>query len=231
MTHTLRPATIRRRALVAWWGPAAAAVLASLLMISGPLVAAAPEPAYDAAFSVFQQAAAGGDAKAIEAAAEQFGRLAAAEPADPVLLAYSGAATAMRATTTMLPWRKLAFADEGLAQLDKALALLNAEHDALLHKNVPATLEARFVAASTFLRLPAMFNRHARGARLLDEVLKSPLLPAAPAGFRAAVWMRAADEAAADKRPNDARQWLQQVVASGAPQATGAQAKLKAIAP
>jgi hypothetical protein len=231
MTRTFPPATIRRRTLVAWWGPAAAALLASLFMVAAPVQAAVPEPAYDAAFSVFQQAAAGNDAKAIDAAAEQFGRLAAAEPADPVVLAYSGAATAMRATTTLLPWRKLAFADEGLAQLDKALALLNAEHDTLLHKHVPATLEARFVAASTFLRLPAMFNRHARGARLLEEVLKSPLLPAAPAGFRGAVWMRAADEAAAAKRPDEARQWLQQVVASGAPQAAGAEARLKAIAP
>ena len=43
------------------------------------------------------------------------------------------------------------------------------------------------VAANTFMRLPAMFNRHARGVRLLDEVTKSPLLASAPAGFKAAV--------------------------------------------
>lgn len=216
-----------RRTLVT----AAAAVVAAFFLTAGPLHAAVPAPAYDAAFTQFQQAASGGGEKAIESAAEQFGRLAETEPADPVLLAYSGAATAMRATTTMLPWRKMAFADDGLAKLDKALSMLDASHDSPLHRGVPASIETRFVAANTFLRLPTMFNRHARGTRLLDEVLKSPLLASSPVGFRAAVWMRAADEAASDKHPDQARQWLQQVVSSGAPQAATAQAKLKELAP
>ena len=200
-------------------------------MTTIPVLAAVPPAAYEAAFQQFQRAAGGGDAATIEQAAEQFGRLVASEPGDPVLLAYSGAATTMRATTTMLPWRKMAFADEGLAQIDKALALLTPELDTLQHKGVASSLETRFVAATTFLRLPAMFNRHARGAKLLDEVLKSPMLAAAPLGFRAAVWMRAGDEAASDKRRDDARQWLQQVVTSGAPQAAVAQARLKELAP
>jgi hypothetical protein len=227
----LRTTDTPRRALAAWWGAVVAASLAAMLMTAGPAFSAVPREAYEAAFGIFQKAANGGDEPTIVSAAEQFGRLAAGEPADPVLLAYSGAATAMRANTTMLPWRRLAFADEGLGQIDKALAMLGNEHDTLLHRNVPASLETRFVAASTFLRLPSMFNRHARGARLLDDVLKSPLLAASPLPFRAAVWLRAADEAAAAKRPDEARQWLQQVVASGAPQAAHAQAKLKEMAP
>jgi hypothetical protein len=209
----------------------AASLAASLVMASPAARSAVPAQAYEAAFTQFQKAAGDGGAATIDAAAEQFGRLSADEPGDPVLLAYSGAATAMRATTTVLPWKRLAYADDGLAQIDKALTMLNTGHDALLHKNVPASLETRFVAANTFMRLPAMFNRHARGAKLLDDVLKSPLLATAPAPFRAAVWMRAADEAAANQRPDEARQWLQQVVASGAPQAARAQARLKEIAP
>ena len=230
MTPRSRPAPARR-ALLAWWAATAAAAIAAALMTTIPVLAAVPPAAYEAAFQQFQRAAGGGDAATIEQAAEQFGRLVASEPGDPVLLAYSGAATTMRATTTMLPWRKMAFADEGLAQIDKALALLTPELDTLQHKGVASSLETRFVAATTFLRLPAMFNRHARGAKLLDEVLKSPMLAAAPLGFRAAVWMRAGDEAANDKRRDDARQWLQQVVTSGAPQAAVAQARLKELAP
>ena len=219
-----------RRALLAWWLATAASLVAAMLMATGPVHAAVSPQAYTAAFQEFQRAA-GGDEKSIDPAAEQFGRLVSSEPGDPVLLAYSGAATAMRATTTMLPWKKLSFADEGLAQVDKALTLLNAGHDMLMHNGVPATLEARFVAANTFLRMPSAFNRHARGARLLDEVLKSPLFATAPLGFRAAVWMRAADEAANDKHNDQARQWFQQVIASGAPQAATAQAKLKDLKP
>lgn len=188
-----------RRAWLTWWAASIGAFAAAMLMAAAPLHAGVPAPAFDAAFQVFQQASARGESKTIEAAAEQFGRLAAAEPADPVLLAYSGAATTMRATTTMLPWRKMAYADEGLAQIDKALALLVPAHDTPLYRRVPASLDTRFVAASTFLSLPAMFNRHARGARLLDEVAKSPQLASAPEGFRAAVAKRVAVEAAKAK--------------------------------
>src|SRR6185369_2181547 len=128
-------------ALLAWWLTALAAFAGATLLTAGPALAATPEAAYEAAFQQFQQASAGSDTKAIEAAAEQFGQLAATSPADPVLLAYSGAATTMRAATTMLPMRKLSYAEDGLAQLDKALALLKPEHDAPLHHNVPASLE------------------------------------------------------------------------------------------
>ena len=78
--------------------------------------------------------------------------------------------------------------------------------------------------------MPAMFNRGARGKRLLDEVLQNPLLATSPLPFRGTVWLRAGVVAAADHRPADARRWFEQVVGSGAPQAGAAQAKLKELA-
>jgi hypothetical protein len=215
---------LSRRALLAGLIGAAACLAAMR-----PVHAAAPAGAFDAAFQQFQRAA-GGDTASIEPAAEQFARLVADAPGDPVLLAYGGSATAMRATTTWLPWRKMGFADDGLAQIDKGLALLAPAHDAPLYRGVAASLETRFVAASTFLRLPGMFHRHARGERLLDKVLKSPLLAAAPVGFRAAVWLRAAEAATGGAHPEQARGWLQKVADSGAPQAALAQARLKGAA-
>jgi hypothetical protein len=192
-----------------------------------PALAGAADPAsLDAAFKQFQRATAG-DKAAIDAAARQFGSLSAAEPRDPVLLAYSGAATSMLATTTFLPWRKLSHAEDGLAQIDKALSMLTPAHDAPLHRGTPASLETRFVAANTFLALPSMFNRRPRGAKLLDEVLKSPQFAASPLPFRGAVWLRAGQDAAGDKRIDDARRWFGEVIKSGAPQAGAAQAKLK----
>lgn len=191
--------------------------------------AQAADPAtFAAAFTEFQRAN-GGDESAIEPAAERFAALAAAEPGNPVLLAYSGAAAAMRARTTRLPWKKMSHAEDGLALIDKALVLLDAGHDAPMFRAVPASLETRFTAAGTFLALPGMFNRGARGAKLLDEVLASPLLASTPLPFRGAVWLRAGTLAADDKRIDEARRWLQQVVSSGAPQAAAAQAKLKEL--
>lgn len=189
---------------------------------------AASNTAFESAFSTFTQAQSGSDG-AVEKASEQFAALSQAEPGNPVLVAYWGASTSMRATTTFLPWKKLAYAEDGLALLDKALAGLNAAHEAPSQRGVPALLEVRFVAANTFLAVPGFMNRQARGAKLLGEVVQHPLLASAPLEFRGAVWMRAAQWALAEKRPDEARRYLDKVVQENAPQAQAAKAQRSAL--
>ncbi len=211
-------------------------VIATLLAVCGAIVITllpAPAIAADAAAwkhaaETFAAARAGKD-DAIERAAGQWRALSEADPTDPVARAYAGAATAMQAKTTMLPWRKLSYADDGLAMIDKALAQVAAASDSISPSGVAVGLETRFVAATTFLALPSMFNRGARGAKLLDELVRNPQFAAAPAGFRAAVWLRAGDLALAEQRAADARQWFERAAASGAPQAALAQARLKSL--
>jgi tetratricopeptide (TPR) repeat protein len=186
------------------------------------------EPQFQAAFQQFQQALRGDDA-AVDQAADAFGRLLQAEPADPVLLAYAGAATAMKARSALLPWKKMGYAEDGLAQIDKALQLLQPAHDALLHRGTPASLEARFVAATTFLGMPAMFHREQRGAALLEQVLKSPLFAQAPLPFQGAVWLRAGQQAQKEGKTEEARRWFTQVLEHKAPQAEAARAKLQVL--
>ncbi|MEY4749419.1 MAG: hypothetical protein RIQ60_1633 [Pseudomonadota bacterium] len=186
-------------------------------------------------------AAVDGDTARIEPAAEQFAALSAADAADPVLRAYAGAATAMRANTTLLPWRKLKFAEDGLAQLDKALAQLGAAQErasagtspgnipgsvasaiSTAPAAVPAALEVRYVAASTFLALPGLFNRGARGEQLLAQVLAAPALAQAPAAFQATVWLQAGRHAAKAGRKDEARLSLQRAAESGVTQQASA---------
>ena len=219
-TPPLHHRPLGRRA--ALWALAAAALLAPL----APALATGNDAAVAAALAEFQRAL-GGQQSAIEPAATQLAQLSQAEPTNPVLRAYAGAAAAMRASTTLLPWKKLSHAEDGLALIDKALAQLTPAHDAPMYRHVPASLEVRFTAAGTFLALPPMFNRHERGLKLLDEVAKSPLMDAAPPPFQGIVWMRAGQEAAKAQRNAEARQWFQKVGASGAPQAAAAQARLK----
>jgi len=222
--HTLARRAVLRVATVA----AVSAAGAAWLALAQP-ACAADAADFEAAFATFQRAAAG-DESAIDPAVKQFTHLADADPSDPLLLAYSGAATALQARATVLPWKKLSYADDGLARIDKALALLQPAHDTLLHRGTPAGLETRFVAANTFLSMPAMFNRGARGRSLLEQVLQSPQFATAPLPFRGTVWLRAGVAAAADNRPADARRWFEQVVDSGAPQTAAAQARLKELA-
>ena len=203
------------------------AVTASLLMITA--AHAAPEAQFQHAFEQFLQASKGNES-AIEKSAEAFTVLLKSEPTNPVLMAYAGAATSMKANTTWLPWKKMSYAEDGLAMLDKALAMLTPAHDAVLQNKLPAVLEVRFVAANTFLAVPGFMNRGARGAKLLNEVLSSPLLAASPLQFRGDVWLAGASLAAKEKRPDDARKYLNQVIQSSAPQAEAARVQLKALA-
>lgn len=147
---------------------------------------AVPEEAFQPAFTVFMQAS-GGDASAIDKAADAFAALLKTEPANPVLLAYSGAATSMKASTTWMPWKKMAHAEDGLAQLDKALALLTPAHSAVVQNGTPGNLEVKLVAANTFLAVPAFMNRHERGVKLVKDLLASPALASTPKAFQDAV--------------------------------------------
>ena len=207
---------------------AVAGVMSLALIAAFGSAQAAPEAAFEPAFQTFMRAA-GGDKAAVDKAADEFAALSKAEPASPVLQAYAGAAEAMRAGTTMLPWKKMSHAEDGMAQLDKALAMLTPAQDAPLQHGTPGTLEVKLVAANTFLAVPGFMNRGARGAKLLNEVLASPLFATAPLPFKGQVWMRAAALAAKEERSADAKRYLNEVIAQGAPQAEAAKAKLKDI--
>lgn len=226
----MKPSSMPRRQLLITLVTllAAAGSGSALVAWPAPAVAQVGADAFEAAALRMQRAMAG-QTSAVDEAVAEFGKLVAQQPADPVLRAYLGAATAMLATTTVLPWRKIGHAEDGLAQIDKALALLTPAHDAPAYRGVPAALETRFVAANTFLRLPGFFNRQERGRKLLADVLGSPLFDAAPLGFRASVWLRAGELAAADQEPALARQWFGRAAATETPQAAAARSKLKEL--
>lgn len=147
---------------------------------------AVPETEFQPAFAIFLQAS-GGDASAIDKAADAFAALLKTEPTNPVLMAYSGAATSLKATTTWLPWKKMAHAEDGLAQLDKALALLTPAHSAVVQNGIPGNLDVKLVAANTFLAVPGFMNRHERGVKLVKDLLASPALANTPKDFQDAV--------------------------------------------
>jgi hypothetical protein len=221
MSHRFNPKTLQQAVVVT--------VLVLAVLAAASQARAAPEPAFQSAFAHFSQASAG-DAVAIDKAADAFALLLKAEPSNPVLMAYAGASEAMKARNTALPWKKMSHAEDGLALVDKSLALLTPVHDAALQHGTPGSLEVRLVAANTFLAMPGFMNRGARGARLLAEVLASPLFASAPLPFQGTVWMLAASQATKDKRADDAQRFLNEVISRNAPQADKARALLKAAA-
>ncbi|QTD44022.1 hypothetical protein [Ottowia testudinis] len=201
--------------------------LAAALLACTSLAHALPDTAFQPAFDQFTQAAQGRAAP--ESAVKAFAGLRAQEPGNPVLTVYQGAATAMQARDTWLPWQKMRHAEDGLALIDKALALLNATHNAPVQRGTPGVLEVKLTAANTFLAVPGFMNRRERGQKLLADVLASPLLATAPLPFQAAAWLLAAEQALKDEQPAEARRYLTQVAQSNAPQASQARARLAAL--
>lgn len=212
------------------FSPRRSVLLAALaLSLSfGAATAATTDAQFQAAFQTFQ-AAQNGDSAALDGSADQFNELLKAEPGHPMLTVYAGAATALKANSTFLPWKKIGYAEDGLALIDKGLALLRPAHDTALLNRSPVSLQARFTAASTFLKLPGFFNRAARGTKLLAEVQASPLLGQATPGFQGAVLMLAGQQAAKEFRNADARRDFNTVIQRGLPQADAAKALLQGL--
>ncbi len=87
-----------------------------------------------------------------------------------------------------MPLNRLKYVETGLDHIDRALGMLKPGHVQETMRGVPMQLETKFVAASTFMRIPDdVFHRRAAGRRLLDEVLADPAFAAAPESFRATV--------------------------------------------
>lgn len=213
------------------FSPRRSVLLAALaLSLSfGAATAATTDAQFQAAFQTFQ-AAQNGDSAALDGSADQFNELLKAEPGHPMLMVYAGAATALKANSTFFPWKKIGYAEDGLAQIDKGLALLQPVHDTALLNGSPVSLQARFTAANTFLKLPGFFNRGARGVKLLAEVQASPLLSQATPRFQGAVLMLAGQQAAREFRHADARRDFSAVIQRDLPQADAAKAQLQGLA-
>lgn len=170
-----------------------------------------------------------GDNSQLGPVSDGFMALLKAEPTNPVLMAYSGTTLAMKANTTWLPWKKMAYAEDGMAMLDKALLMLTPAHDAPIQHGTPGVLEVKLLAAKTFLAVPGFMNKRARGIKLVGELTTSPLLSRAPIGFQGMVWFTAGELAAKDKRTAEAQTCFNKVVALNAPQAATARTLLAGL--
>lgn len=99
-----------------------------------------------------------GDSAAGRQATKDFQSLLAAHPHNPVLMAYSGSLTLLKAAHTWAFWNKQSLAQQGLAEMDKAVAA------------DPGNLEARFIRGASCWHLPFFFHRKQQAERDLTFV-------------------------------------------------------------
>jgi len=165
-------------------GAAFALPAANPIFIPAAIAAPAADGSFDAALREFDAARV--DEKRVDAAVAALRGLPADPQRQPLQAAYLGSALALQGKAAWMPWSKMKYTEQGLDQLDAALAMLKPEHGAALVRGVPVALQTRLVAAATFAAVPdGLFHRRADGRKLLAALRADPLLAAAPAAFRA----------------------------------------------
>jgi hypothetical protein len=163
---------------------AALAVL-PLVGLASSIWAAADSDPFNNAFALFQNARQGNSDRVEPAIAALQGLPRLAER-QPLYAAYLGSALTLKGKAAWMPWNKMKYTDQGLDQIDQALAALKPEHDRIMVQDVPVSLNVRFVAAATFIAVPdGIFHRRANGKSQLAILRAHPLVATVPAAFRA----------------------------------------------
>lgn len=180
--------------------------------------------------AVFAQAVQG-DGGAVKTASERFQALYDKEPDNVVLRAYLGSCLTLQGREALMPWNKMRLVEAGLAHLDKALGQLGPQHDAPATGGVPPAMEARLVAASTYLKLPDLFHRFDAGKRVVDEAMRHPAFASLPPQTQAGFQFQAAKVAEKEGRKADEIALLRRALAGdpGAMDAPDARKRLKAL--
>ncbi|WP_444916015.1 hypothetical protein [Microbulbifer sp. TRSA007] len=123
---------------------------------------------------LYQKAAAQGGA-AIEDSYEAFKILQKDNPSDPIVLFYLGASETLMAKESWLPWRKVSYAENGIARMDKALTIIEEmDNPGRSSQGMPQDLLLKGIAATTFTKVPKFFNSFDRGFELYHELMGDP---------------------------------------------------------
>ena len=139
--------------------------------------------------------AGGGDTSATDRTEAAFGRLSAANPDDPVARSYHGAALSQQGRDAWKPWTKMKKVEQGLAEIDKALARIVPEHEQALAERLSPAMETRMTAIGTFIGLPDMFHRLESARALIRQTLAHPGFQAVPREQKARIYAWAAQAA------------------------------------
>lgn len=206
----------------------AALLLLVLALSVAPSAQANDATALQTAFSALQKARSG-DSAAADASVAAFEQLLSRDPGNPLLRAYLGSSETLQGRHALLPWNKMKYTEGGLAEIDKALRLLGAQHEQQSLRGVPISLETRLVAASTFLAMPSLFKRSLVGHQQLQALLVHPGLATSPEDFRRAVVDLAMKTARNEQLPAARLTAIEKLATGNEAERSAAQAQLKEI--
>jgi hypothetical protein len=163
------------------------------------------------AAQLFEQARADA-AVAVGPAQDAFKDLLQSDPSNPLFVVYYGSTFAIQARDGGAPWQKLRWLNEGISNIDRALALLGPQYDARKIRGVPISLETRLVAIATYIPLPSIFNRMSVARLQLVTAMGSESFANASSELRGRFYYEDALIAHADGDAEHERRSLREVV-------------------
>lgn len=150
-----------------------------------------------------------GDKRAVREALQQFRQLQADQPTNPLVLAYIGACETLLGRDGSNVTAKRTNTEQGVRDLDAALAALPRLAADGAAVTASAILETKLVAANAYIHIPGFFNRRQEGERLLRELTDDPSLELMSPGFQASVLVATATLARLNERPSESTALLQ----------------------
>ncbi len=165
-------------------------------------------PIFTEAQSVFEASLAG-DKNETGTAIKQFEALVQGDPAHPLYLAYLGSSYTLKARDAWMPWTRLQNVEKGLGMIDKALLMLEPEHDTAALRGSIVSTETRLVAVSTFLQVPGFLNRLQAAKDVLAETLQTKAFEASVPIVKGRLYFRAAEIARREKNTALERGYLE----------------------
>jgi hypothetical protein len=171
---------------------------------------------FQKAAQLFEQARAG-STEAVVPAQEAFKDLLHSDASNPLFVAYYGSTFAIRARDGGAPWQKIKWINEGIDNIDRALALLGPQYDTRTMRGVPVSLETRLVAVATYIPLPGLFNRMSVARQQLAAAMGSESFANASNDLRGRFYYEDALIAHADGDKEHERRSLQEVLKDAPP--------------
>ena len=122
----------------------------------------------------YQEMSVAGDENATNKAFDLFTSLVESNPNNALVLAYQGSMETIKGRDAWMPWRKMGYVDAGLDKIDKAIEMIESDDYQDEKQDTQwNSITTRLVAATTFLKLPDMFNRFQSGKDELMILLES----------------------------------------------------------
>ena len=171
---------------------------------------------FQRAAELFERARAGSSG-AVGPAQDAFKDLLQTDSANPLFVAYYGSTFAMRARDGGAPWQKIKWVNEGINNIDHALALLGPQYDAKTMRGVPISLETRLVAIATYIPLPSLFNRMSVARQQLALAMSDPSFASISSELRGRFYYEDALIAHSDGDAEHERRALREVVKNAPP--------------